>query len=507
MKINLKTIGIIAATCTLPIAKSHAWPVLTPEQLKAALEAIRKESTTRSDFPFKITEIEYASDGIPESIKGINVTPEQLNAALTNRVEPFSLNVKDREDLGKAGERLKALSKELSAEDLKKRGVDIERLNALGIEEVREITFDSILKNTFFNDTQREKAKAWLENKKELEKAIEDYANNYPYDLLCFNRTLYYKTNDDEIDEHTIFTSYIIPKGEEVTLQAGWQLRWGDNLRYKIASSLKNMLLYKNGKEKVILLLLLDEATPKEHRCKWGYNKDTRDGGFQQNNVIIVDMGGEWWSLSHEIGHYLQMHFGLVQTLKDYQTEFAKQLLLLNNIYPKNPISVTPRMREYVWMANGSLFWNFDKDYFACPEQLSLNEIFGYVQLLNRWYSTAEISNILGVYFHNKTLYLNALSEIRELKRIRYTHHTKVFGNQILENLGTLPKETQTFLRDIFSQASQMPLPTEMLEFLCQLHGRESKDAKNVVCDFDCNNDEEWYEKVRPLVSDFIKAE
>ena len=498
----------IAATCTLPIAKSHAWPVLTPEQLKAALEAIRKESTTRSDFPFKIEEIKYASDGIPESIKGIGITSEYLNATLTQHIEPFSLNVKDREDFGKTGERLEALSEELSVEDLKKRGVDINHLKTLGIENVREITFASILKSRFFTTEQRKKAKVWFREKETLEKAIEDYANNYPYDLLCFERTLYYKTNDDEIDEHTIFTSCIIPKGEEVTPQAGWWLRWGDNLRYKIASSLKNMLLYKNGKEKVILLLLLDEATPKEHRCKWGYDKDARDGGFQRNNVIIVDMGGEWWSLSHEIGHYLQMHFGLVQTFENYQTEFAKQLLLLNNIYPKKPMSIPSTMREYASLVAGSLFWHFDRDYFACPEQLPLNEIFAYVQLLIRWQSTAEISNILGVYFNGNTLYLNALSDIRELKRIRYTHNTKSWGDKIFKYRGALPKETQTLLQDIFDNASRMSLPKDMLELLCRLHQRKKpgEDADNVVCDFDCKYNKEWSEHIT-AISDLIEAE
>ena len=156
MKNTFKTLTI-AAACTLPIAQTHAWPVMTPEELKAALEAIRQESITRSDFPFKIEAIEYASDGVPTSIKGINITPEYINAKLMERIEPFSLNIKDKADLEKACDRLGALSKKLSADTLKERGVDTDRLEKLGIKEVREITFRSILDSRFFTDAQRKK--------------------------------------------------------------------------------------------------------------------------------------------------------------------------------------------------------------------------------------------------------------------------------------------------------------------------------------------------------------
>ena len=500
----------IAAACALPLIKPRAWPVMTPEQLKAALEAIWTESATRSDFPFKITEIEYTNDEIPKSLKGTGITSEYINAALTKHIEPFSLNIKNKVDLGKAGERLEALSEELSIKDLGKRGVDTDQLGELGIKEVREITFDSILKNTFFNDTQREKAKAWLENKKELEKAIEDYADNYPYDLFFYKCELYNQAVADEKQSSVISTeqtenrhiwgTYFVPRTE------GLIYKTGEKLRKKIKNSLKNMLLYKNGKEKVILLLLLDEATPKEDRLKWGHDDD-KLFGYQPNNLITCDVDGEWVFLSHEIGHYLQMHFGLVQTSENYQTKFAKALLLLNNAYPKKPMPIPTEMREFASAVNGSAFWNFDKDYFACPGQLSSNEIFAYVQLLNRWQSTAEISNILGVYFNGNTLYLNALSDIRELKRIRYTHGPKSWGDKIFKDLSTLPEDIQEPLRDIFSKASRMPLPTEMLELLCQLHGRPSEDAQNVVCDFDCKDDEEWKAQVKPVISDFIKAE
>ena len=506
----------IAAACALPLIKPRAWPVMTPEQLKTALEAIRTESATRSDFPFKITKIEYTNDETPKSIKGTGITSEYINVALTKHIEPFSLNIKNKADLGEAGERLEALSEELSIKDLGKRGVDTDQLGELGIKEVREITFDSILKNTFFNDTQREKAKAWLENKKELEKAIEDYADNYPYDLFFYKCELYNQAVADEKQSSVISTeqtenrhiwgTYFTPRTEGTTYETG------EKLREKIKNSLKNMLLYKNGKEKVILLLLLDEATPKENRLKWGHNDDLLFG-YQANNLITCDFNGEWVFLSHEIGHYLQMHFGLVQTFKDYrgsqtqENKFAKQLLLLDNAYPQDPMPIPSEMREYASQVDGSLFWLFDKDYFKCPDRLSLNEIFAYVQLLNRWQSTAEISNILGVYFNGNTLYLNTLSDICELKRIRYTHGPKSWGDKIFKDLSTLPEDIQEPLRDIFSKASQMSLPKDMLELLCRLHGRPSKDAQNVVCDFDCKDDEEWKAQVKPVISDFIKAE
>ncbi|MBR1843564.1 MAG: hypothetical protein IJ793_01675 [Opitutales bacterium] len=508
MKINFKTIGIVTAVSTLPIVKTHAWPFLTPEQLKVALEAIQQESTTRSDFPFKIEKIEYASDGLPKLIKGTGITSECIDAALTKHIKPFSLNIKDKANLREAGKRLEALSKELSVEDLKKRDVNTDQLEKLGIKKVREITFDSILESTFFNNAQRGKAKAWLENKEELERAIEDYADNYPYDLLQFQCNLRCETNTGKTNETVLICSCIIPKGEEKICKTDWRLPWRDGFRYVIEEHLKSMLLYKNGKQKVILLLLLDEATPKEDRLKWGYNHDHIDGTFQSDNCITFNpISTQPFLGSHEIGHYLQMHFGLVQTSENYQTKFAKELLLLNNAYLGNPMPIPTEMREYASMVNGSLFWNFDKNYFACPKQLSLNEIFAYVQLLIRWQSTAEISNILGVYFNGNTLYLNALSDIRELKHIRYTHGPKSWGNKIFKDLSTLPKGIQNLLRDIFSKASQMSLPKDMLELLCRLHGRPSQDAQNVVCDFDCKDDEEWRTQVKPVISGFIEAE
>lgn len=512
MKMKIKTIGIITTACALPLTKSHTWPVLTPEQLKAALEAIRQESIDRSDFPFKIGEIEYDSEGAPKSIKGISITSEYIGTELLKRIKPFSLNIQSETDLEKAGERLEVLSKKLPADVLKKRGIDTDRLEKLGIKEVREITFRSILDSRFFTDAQRKKADVWFNNKGELEKAIEDYANNYPYDLFLYRCELHNQTttgdkqptvtSTDQTENRHIWGTYFVPRTEGMVFERG------ERLREKIKSSLKNMLRYKNGKEKVILLLLLDEATPKEHRLKWGGNDDNAEGSYQPNNCLSfdVDINGDWFFLSHEIGHYLQMHLGFVQTFKDYQTEFAKQLLLLNNAYPENPMPIPSEMREVASMIDGSLFWLFDKDYFACPEHLSLNEIFGCVQLLIRWQSTAEISNILGVYFKDKTLYLNALSDIRELKRIRYTHNTKSFGNQILKNLGTLPEEIKVVLQGIFAQASQMSRPTEMLELLCQLHGRQSKDADNVVCDFDYNDQTELDAKIKSIISDFIEA-
>jgi hypothetical protein len=72
--------------------------------------------------------------------------------------------------------------------------------------------------------------------------------------------------------------------------------------------------------------------------------------------------------------------------------------------------------------------------------------------------------------------------------------------------LGTLPEEIKVVLQGIFAQASQMSRPTEMLELLCQLHGRQSKDADNVVCDFDYNDQTEWDAKIKSIISDFIEA-
>lgn len=140
---------------------------------------------------------------------------------------------------------------------------------------------------------------------------------------------------------------------------------------------------------------------------------------------------------------------------------------------------------------------------------MTAKKFFEYLQLVERWNSTMEISNILGVYFQGNTLYLNALSDIRELKRIRYTHSYRQSKKYIEGNKDDLKEESDKALFEkITEEAFVKPVPTETLGLLCLLHRRSFDDAKNVVCDFDlCSSEKELNEKVRPLISEYIEAE
>ena len=151
-----------------------------------------------------------------------------------------------------------------------------------------------------------------------------------------------------------------------------------------------------------------------------------------------------------------------------------------------------------------------DKDFcFKCPEQVTAKKFFEYLQLVERWNSTIEISNILGVYFQGNTLYLNALSDIRELKRIRYTHSYRPSKKYMEGNKDDLKEESDKALfGKITEEAFGKPVPTETLGLLCLLHRRPFADAQNAVYDFDCSKcKEEWNKNVKPVISEFIEAE
>ena len=145
---------------------------------------------------------------------------------------------------------------------------------------------------------------------------------------------------------------------------------------------------------------------------------------------------------------------------------------------------------------------------FKCPEQLSAKKFFEYFQLMIRWKSAFEISNILGVYFKNDTLYLNALSDIRELERVRYTHNAKKQPNDDSSFRHEGGEKNQSLFLSVVKEAFSKPVPTEVLGLLCRLHGRKSEDAEDgkIFCDFDYDCNEEYYQKMLPLVSKLLKA-
>ena len=502
-----------------PIPGKPNWflGLLSPDEAQQAANEARSALWALPSEQQTITEIEYNTDNEPVTVKALH-QPFSLciKKPLKERSGPFHSYIVEKLNPKETAERLNAFSRELSAGELKKRGVDIERLKELGIASVREMTFASVLESEFFKDKftdeQRKKAKAWFDSRDELEKAIEAYAETYPYVQKTVNVTFEQRRIADEqecdfdkktfkwidgIEEEPFELSYLARKPEGTVSED----------QKKIEACLKSLLPYKNGREKVILLLLLDEITPSEYRLKWLWDDD-----FSYNVCANEFHIGDTWCLSHEVGHYLQTHLGLYQTFRDYQMPFVKQLLQLeNNQEEYRMITPLRDMAEDIAICNAPNFWRLKDLCFQGPKKLSAKKFFECFQLMDRWDSTMEVSNILGIYFKGNTLYLNALSDIRELKRIRYTHSFRKSKNSMECMKNNFEKESDKALfGKIIEEVYQYPVPTKMLSLLCRLHQRKNpdEDACNPVCIFDlCSNEEEQYEKVKPLISDFIEAE
>ena len=97
-------------------------------------------------------------------------------------------------------------------------------------------------------------------------------------------------------------------------------------------------------------------------------------------------------------------------------------------------------------------------------------------------------------------MYVHALSDIRELKRIRYGHNAKIRTEAIAKSCTLLKDEnTKQAFTSICNEAFGKSATTEALGLLCRLHGRASEDAKNVVCDFDYDV-QEWAKEVKPAL-------
>ena len=254
--------------------------------------------------------------------------------------------------------------------------------------------------------------------------------------------------------------------------------------RNRLKKALKSMLKIRNGKEKVILLLLLDEMKPSEYRLEW---VDGRWAQYLYNvNRMELNFSDERDRrfLSHEIGHYLQFHLGLRQTFKDYGSAFAKRLLLLESPFKDddNVFHVPEALR--------SLFAKFEKQIGDVPETLTRNDLFMRWQLASRWNESAEISNILGVYFNQNTIYVCALSDICEQKYVRYGHAYcggvySEYKEKQKEGYGSSDRND---FEKIIQKAAKSKPDAEVLKFLCKLHGVSFNGIVNL---FDAKNEKE----------------
>lgn len=400
-------------------------------------------------------------------------------------------------------------TKELSEDELRERNVDIKEIQKLGITSVREITFNSILGSDFFNNDQRKLANTWLNDEQALQKEIETYVTRCTFwdrnffDTLIITNTSFENTTSQLVEY--IPYPFLTPTNEGAVPE----------LRKKTELGLKNMLSRKNGKEKVILFLLLDKNTLENARAKWRYHSDKNKhlGRYnsKDNLFSFIDDVDGMRALSHEIGHFLQEHLGFRQTFEDYGTQFAKNLLLLENDYTENDIFNMPQCIQNVL----NRFYDHknietETEYTPNLKQLSKKTCFEYFQLTARWRKSCEISNMLGVYFKGNTLYINALSDFHEYDVIFYGHEYKI-NNESVEKISSEleDEKTKKAFSDILGTGYQKSVPTKMLELLWHLHNRNhlkgnGNHPKGIECPLNYQNRNALKEKLDSY-GDFLK--
>ena len=448
-----------------------------------------------------ITRVEYNADGEPTVIETVNGLESEVSDALQFipcENTPFRQYIGERFSGRTSAECLNKISKEFTAEELKTRGVTDADTKKYGIASVREITFDSILSG-FFNKEEASRARAWFSHSEELDKAIDAYVNK-----AMFLKSVTYRRKDTCIDLITESSpsDLTFKIGEKAQQPNEYEVDFvykvsGEQCKVMqeiLANSLKNLLRYKNGKEKVILLLLLDEKTQSEFQLKWVHEDRNHGEYYGYKNWILLNFETSGFAaLSHEIGHYLQTHLGLdedlktysefQQYLKGYQTVFAKELLLLKpgNTETNEKIHIP----SGVQCAISSFYDNphlFDPE--ICFNEFSRKDLFFHWQLASRWSNRHEVSNILGIYFSAKTIYVCALSDIRELKSIRYGHelrdthyrHLKDLNGEYWQKFET--SEAQTVFENIVAEAAEQKPSVDVLKLLCQLHKRPGDENK-----------------------------
>ena len=226
----------------------------------------------------------------------------------------------------------------------------------------------------------------------------------------------------------------------------------------------------KTGAEKMILLLLFDEITPPEYRLSWACSPTLKNMYEPSWNVINlpnvnsdeITFQDEILIALHEIGHYLDYQIGLYQDFKGWENPFAKKLLLLESEYEKNkqtiflPQSLSEDFVDYQLAANN-----------PCTE----SDLFMRWQMFSRWGHVDELQNMLGICFaqDGKTIYLNALSEVRALeKHIHYGHNAPKEHETYKDQFKT--QDEQAIFEKIVQEARNRKPDPEILNLLCKLH-------------------------------------
>ena len=374
---------------------------------------------------------------------------------------------------------LEAISEAVTKEELQKRGITNEEMNFFGNSKIREITFQSILSSDIFDSQYKDKASALLNDKELLKNEIEKYANS-----ITILQGIPVK-----VKERHLNLKIDIENGKDILkVEKSGLSNWNHYLFYAskelsvrkyIAEVLKDCLLCKTGPEKIILFLLFCERTSPEERLQWC---ESNKFGYRDidNRMLFPRDRTQYGSrvILHEIGHYLEQCLGFKQTSEGYRNPFAKKLLLLKNEHEKDSKVFVPKLlRKY--------FQEFLQDSSFEDEVLndfSESDLFMYWQLYARWQSKHEISNILGVYFEKdpQTIYINTLSDIQGLQRVRYGHaygptaYNRFCLNMILNKKSDeLEKFKKQGGLSVIIDADCKKIDPKVLHLLCKLHKRE----------------------------------
>ena len=411
----------------------------------------------------EIVTVEYNNEGKPTLIEIFNGNASPIGDLFTSQ----SLRREYTQNYENGSVGFDKISKEIAP---KQRGITDEELKLLGETSVREITFDSILSSDFFDEEHRKKGRELLNNCSKLEEAIDEYVEKTDIvESVCFSLRLNKLHLEVKVDEKTSKVTVDTHKNVSETFNpvlickiSGERLK---ELKEKLKERLRSCILLKTGSEKIILMMLLDEITPPEYRLQWLRRAEVMDAHYSPSeNRIEANMDSIWSdaAILHEIGHYLQSRLRLPQNFESYRNSFARKLLLLEHEGEKSDKTFSvPK-----WLLH--LFEGFNLDGGDVSKNLNGNDLFMYWQLTSRWQRGHEIANILGVYFDQNRIYLDALSDIRAQKRIRYGHNLGLYD--VEKKAQFEDPEGQKMFESIVKKAAERQPDNAVLKLLCKLH-------------------------------------
>lgn len=210
---------------------------------------------------------------------------------------------------------LDEFSRRVPTQVLKEYGIKTQRTEGyFDKEEVYEITFNSILSSTYFNEEERKKAKEQFLNYNAFTDTIDTYTKDVAIlrnisvnlKVLTDDKTKKSEANDCS-HEYTKTITYKL--SDDTLTQAQGRLN----------EHLKALGELSRGRAAIILLLLFDQKIPSEYRVQWISNK-TANAYNPETNRINLEFG------ILEIMRYIcYRFFPKGKTFDDYQREFEEK--------------------------------------------------------------------------------------------------------------------------------------------------------------------------------------